>query len=52
MIAGFTKKYNIHILVYYEVSESMFSAIEREKQIKTYSRNKKIELIEKKNMDT
>lgn len=44
---GFTKKYNIHRLVYYEVSETMLGAIEREKQIKAGSRKDKLDLIEK-----
>jgi len=42
---GFTKKYNITKLVYYEVSDEIGSAISREKQIKAGSRKKKIELI-------
>jgi putative endonuclease len=42
---GFTKKYNILKLVYYEVFEDVYSAISREKQIKSGSRKKKIELI-------
>ncbi len=46
---GFTKKYHVHMLVYYEVCPSLFSAIEREKQIKSGSRKKKIALIEKNN---
>jgi putative endonuclease len=49
VVESFTKKYNIHLLVYYEVGESMNSAIEREKQIKSGSRKKKILLIESKN---
>ena len=49
VIGGFTEKYKIHSLVYYEVGESMLSAIEREKQIKAGSRKKKILLIEKDN---
>lgn len=48
---GFTKRYNIHNLVYYEVAETMFSAIEREKQIKAGSRQKKIKLIEIDNLN-
>ncbi|MDD3487739.1 MAG: GIY-YIG nuclease family protein [Candidatus Moranbacteria bacterium] len=46
---GFTKKYNIYKLVYYEQTTNIFSAIEREKQLKKWSRKKKIDLIEKNN---
>lgn len=46
---SFTAKYNITKLVYYEVFDSIVDAIAREKQIKKYSRIKKIELIRKKN---
>lgn len=46
---GFTKKYKVHNLVYYEVCPSMESAITREKQIKAGSRKKKLNLIEKEN---
>lgn len=42
--SSFTKKYNVHKLVYYEVSDNIHSAIAREKQIKGGSRRKKIEL--------
>ncbi len=42
---GFTKRYNVDKLVYYEVTESVESAILREKQIKGGSRNDKIQLI-------
>ena len=48
---GFTKKYNIDKLVYSEVCIDSLSAIEREKQIKSGSRKKKISLIESKNME-
>lgn len=41
----FTKKYNVHKLVYYEVGDSIHSAIAREKQIKGGSRQKKIDLV-------
>ena len=41
----FAKRYNAHHLVYYEVTDNVFSAIAREKQIKAGSRQKKIELI-------
>jgi len=49
LIEGFTKKYNIHNLVYYEITEDVNSAIIREKQLKIWKRNWKIELIEKNN---
>jgi putative endonuclease len=42
---SFTAKYNVTKLVYYEVHNSMFSAISREKQIKAGSRKKKLDLI-------
>jgi len=45
MADGFTRKYNITKLVYYEVYEDPINAISREKQIKGGSRQKKIELI-------
>ena len=49
--AGFTKKHNCKTLVYYEQYENMWDAIEREKQIKSGSRKKKLALIESKNPD-
>lgn len=45
LVAGFTKKYNVDRLVYYEVCGSIITAIEREKQIKGWSRKKKQDLI-------
>jgi putative endonuclease len=48
---GFTQKYNVHRLVYFEEFELIEMAIEREKQIKGYSRKKKNELIESINKD-
>jgi len=42
---GFTKKYNITSLVYYEVFDDIENAILREKQIKAGSRHKKVQLI-------
>ena len=42
---GFTKKYNVDKLAYYEVFEEIEKAIEREKQIKAGTRAKKLELI-------
>jgi len=49
LLPGFTKKYNIIKLVYYEKSPSIRSAIAREKEIKGWKRNKKIALIESRN---
>jgi len=51
MVDGFTKRYAIHILVWYEVHEMMESAILREKQLKNWSRIAKIRLIERQNPD-
>jgi predicted GIY-YIG superfamily endonuclease len=48
-IPGFTKRYNCTQLVYYEQCDEMISAIEREKQIKSGSRKKKLALIESTN---
>jgi putative endonuclease len=49
LIEGFTKRYNVHILVWYEVHELMESAILREKQLKKWSRIAKMRLIEQHN---
>lgn len=49
LIDGFTKRYKIHILVWYEVHESAESAIRREKQIKKWKRAWKLKLIENEN---
>jgi len=46
MVEGFSKKYAVHMLVYYELADDMLSAITREKQIKNGSRAKKIAMIE------
>ncbi len=46
LIAGFTQRYGVHNLVWYEVHEQMESAILREKQLKNWSRVAKIRLIE------
>jgi putative endonuclease len=45
LVKGFTSKYNITKLVYFESGEDAYGAISREKQIKAGSRKKKIELI-------
>jgi putative endonuclease len=49
LVEGFTKKYGVHRLVYYEMHEDMLSAITREKQLKKWNRAWKLELIEEKN---
>ena len=48
-VPGFTAKYGVKRLVYYEVHESAESAIRREKQIKKWNRTWKLQLIEKNN---
>lgn len=48
-IPGFTKKYNVHKLVYFEIYSIILDAIAREKQIKKYRREKKLILINKNN---
>jgi len=49
MVDGFTHKYHIHSLVYFEITEDVNSAISREKQLKKWNRAWKIALIEKNN---
>jgi len=49
LVEGFTNRYEIHHLVYYELHESPESAITREKQIKKWNRLWKLKLIEEKN---
>jgi putative endonuclease len=46
---GFTKRYSVHLLVWYELYENMESAIIREKRIKDWKRKWKLRLIEKYN---
>ncbi len=48
-VKGFTEKYNINKLGYFEIYSDIRNAIEREKQLKDLSGKKKIELIEKEN---
>ena len=50
LVEGFTEKYGVHSLVYYELHEQMLTAIEREKQLKKWNRQWKINLIEKANL--
>jgi putative endonuclease len=51
LVKGFTSKYNINKLVYYEVGEDIESAIIREKQIKSWPRAKKVALVNIMNPD-
>lgn len=51
MVEGFTKKYNLNKLVYYEVHSNAESAIVREKQMKKWGRAWKMRLIEEKDPD-
>ncbi|MBM4462489.1 MAG: GIY-YIG nuclease family protein [Chloroflexi bacterium] len=50
-VEGFTRRYNVTKLVYYEVADSIESAILREKQIKGGSRRKKVQLITQMNRE-
>ncbi len=49
LVAGFTKHYGVHTLVWYEIHEAMESAIQRERAIKEWKRKWKLELIEQEN---
>jgi putative endonuclease len=49
LLAGFTTRYNITRLAYFEVFEDVRNAIDREKKIKSWSRAKRVALIESKN---
>ena len=51
VIEGFTKKYNVNQLGYYEIFNDINLAIKREKQLKAGNRKKKIELIETNNSE-
>ncbi|MGD0794630.1 MAG: GIY-YIG nuclease family protein [Dehalococcoidales bacterium] len=51
LIEGFTKRYKVHKLVYYDFVEDVMAAIAREKQIKSWKRQKKIDLINTFNPD-
>ncbi|MCL5666860.1 MAG: GIY-YIG nuclease family protein [Patescibacteria group bacterium] len=48
-VGGFTKKYQVHILVYLEETNDVMAALEREKQLKKWKRQWKINLIQSKN---
>jgi putative endonuclease len=49
LVEGFTKRYGVHKLVWYEAHETMDSAIHREKKIKKWNRKWKLALIERSN---
>ena len=49
LVEGFTKRYGVHMLVWYEFHETMESAIQREKNIKNWNRKWKLTLIEQLN---
>jgi putative endonuclease len=49
LVKGFTQKYNVHNLVYYEIFDKAYDAIIREKRMKKWKRQWKIALIEKEN---
>ena len=51
LVEGFTRKYGVKKLVYYEIYKDAESAIKREKQLKKWRRAWKLELIEKKNSE-
>ncbi|KPJ67331.1 MAG: hypothetical protein AMJ43_05280 [Coxiella sp. DG_40] len=48
-VNGFSEKYDVHMLIYYEQFSSIYSAISREKQLKHWRRKWKLELIERNN---
>jgi putative endonuclease len=48
-VDGFTKQYNVHLLVYFEETSEILSAIAREKQLKNWHRQWKINLIAQRN---
>ena len=50
VVEGFSKKYHVHLLVWYEVHNEIETAINREKKIKEWKRLWKLELIEKTNL--
>jgi putative endonuclease len=49
LVAGFTKKYGVHILIWYELFDDINEAIAREKRMKRWNRAWKVKLIEKHN---
>ena len=51
LVDGFSKQHQLHLLVYFEVAETMLAAITREKQLKKWNRAWKIELVESVNSE-
>jgi putative endonuclease len=51
VVDGFTKKYGVHQLVWYELADTPLAAIKREKQLKKWNRAWKLRLIDEKNPD-
>jgi putative endonuclease len=51
LVEGFTSRYGVNVLLYFETSNDAIAAIEREKQIKKYSQKKKLALITKTNIN-
>jgi putative endonuclease len=51
LIEGFTKRYKVHKIVYFDIGEDVLAVIEREKQIKSWRRQKKLGLINAFNPD-
>ena len=51
LIKGFTEKYNVHMLVYYEQTGDIQAALQREKRLKKWNRAWKLALIEKENLN-
>ena len=49
VVDGFSQRHGLHLLVWYELGSSMYSAIQREKQLKNWRRQWKLELIEAEN---
>ena len=50
LVPGFTHEHGVHLLVYYELHETMYTAISREKQLKKWKRKWKLRLIEETNL--
>jgi len=49
LVPGFTSKYNLRWLVYYEITSDVYAALDRERQIKSWRRAKKFALVESMN---